>query len=171
MHFRARLCFLAKRGVSHLTSASTIIPPSVFRLTDPGVFSLNGKRELNEPVPPRTLAWFINAIVNDLLQLYNVISILTIEDRATLVPETMERVHAIIFTFQVTFSHLQSQAEISRFTTDANDFRILLFKLFTLSYTFTFNKNSNLNHCFPAIYFIEISIQFVSPIQFPPILQ
>lgn len=103
-----------ERGVSYLTSASTIIPPSVFRLTDPGVFSLNGKRELNEPVPPRTLAWFINAIVNDLTQLYNVISILTIEDRARArKPWNGFMLSSLLSSYVF---HLQSHTEIFRFT-------------------------------------------------------
>lgn len=90
-------------NVSYLTSASTIIPLSVFRLTDPGVFSLNGKRGAKRAgSPSRTLAWFINAIVNDPPRPYNVISILTIEDRATQ-PETIERAHIIIFTSKASF--------------------------------------------------------------------
>jgi hypothetical protein len=56
------------------------------------------KGKPNEPVPARTLARFINAIVNDLpRQPYNVISILTtIEDRASPVPAAAERARVII---------------------------------------------------------------------------
>lgn len=44
-------------NVSYLTLASTIIPLSVFRLTDLGVFSLNGKRGAKRAgSPTRTLA-------------------------------------------------------------------------------------------------------------------
>lgn len=90
-------------NVSYLTSASTIIPLSVFRLTDPGVFLLNGKRGAKRASSPsRTLAWFINAIVNDPPRPYNVISILTIEDRG-MRPETLEPAHIIIFIFKASF--------------------------------------------------------------------
>lgn len=90
--------FLPRRGISYLTSATTIIPPS--RLPSDGSRSFLVKWKVGAKrvgAPPRTLTWFINAIVNDPSRPYSVISILTIEDRTTLIPEAVEQVRVIIF--------------------------------------------------------------------------